>query len=56
MNVSFPSASNEYDSTKDFMRFVEYMACDGKMIIDERKRKDAILLLGHFVLGGAISL
>ncbi|KAJ6994854.1 hypothetical protein NC653_017600 [Populus alba x Populus x berolinensis] len=56
MNVSFPSASNEYDSTKDLMRFVEYMACDGKMIIDERKRKDAILLLGHFVWGGAISL
>lgn len=56
MKVSFPSASNEYDSTKDLMRFVEYMACDGKMIIDERKRKDAILLLGHIVWGGAISL
>jgi hypothetical protein len=51
MNGSFPSASNEYDSTKDLMRFVEYIyiACDGKMIIDERKRKDAILLLGHLV-------
>jgi hypothetical protein len=25
MNGSFPSASNEYDSTKDLMRFVEYI-------------------------------
>jgi hypothetical protein len=25
MNGSFPSASNEYDSTKDLVRFVEYI-------------------------------